>query len=169
MDHFYDPIEEMFFFTANNSEKLIARKKELFDNVIPSSNSTMATNLYWLGILLEKNYYVELSIKMLSKVKKLILSEPSYLAHWASLLTTQITPTAEIAISGNEHIDFRKKLDQVYNPNRVFAGTKRESKLPLLQDRSASNGDTTIYVCYDNRCNLPVKTIEEALKIMTRK
>jgi uncharacterized protein YyaL (SSP411 family) len=166
MDHFYDPVEDLFFFTANNSEKLIARKKELFDNVVPSSNSTMAINLYWLGILLEKNNYSKLAIRMLSKVKKLILAEPSYLANWGSLLTTQIIPTAEVVISGKDYIEYRKKIDQQYHPNLIFAGTKKESNLPLFKGRAASNGDTTIYICYNQTCKLPVKTAEEALEMI---
>lgn len=51
--HFYDEEENLFYFTSDNAEKLIARKKEIFDNVIPASNSVMAQNMHKLGILLE--------------------------------------------------------------------------------------------------------------------
>ena len=33
LDHFYDQEEGLFFFTDNSSERLITRKKEVFDNV----------------------------------------------------------------------------------------------------------------------------------------
>jgi uncharacterized protein YyaL (SSP411 family) len=36
LDNFFDETENLFFFTDRNAEKLIARKKELFDNVIPA-------------------------------------------------------------------------------------------------------------------------------------
>ncbi len=90
------------FFTDRNAEKLIARKKELFDNVIPASNSVMATNLHKLGLLLGKPLWSALSDKMLSQVKKLVLAEPQFLSNWASLFSYRTQPTAEIAIVGPE-------------------------------------------------------------------
>jgi uncharacterized protein YyaL (SSP411 family) len=164
MKHFYDPIEEMFFFTADNSEKLIARKKEVFDNVIPSSNSAMALNLYKLGMYFEKEDYINLSLKMLGRVKKLLIAEPSYLANWGILFTMNIKPTAEIAIAGKNSAVYRKKLDENFLPNVILAGSFQESKLPLLKHRLPADGDTMIYVCYGKTCKLPVKTVEEALK-----
>ena len=47
--NFFDPAEQQFFYTDASAEPLIARKKELFDNVIPGSNSVMANNLLRLG------------------------------------------------------------------------------------------------------------------------
>jgi uncharacterized protein YyaL (SSP411 family) len=41
--HFYDESTSMYFFTSNLDKELIARKKEIHDNVIPASNSSMAT------------------------------------------------------------------------------------------------------------------------------
>ena len=52
--NFYDEKEQLFYFTDKSAEELIARKKEIFDNVIPSSNSMMARNLYTLGFLLDR-------------------------------------------------------------------------------------------------------------------
>ncbi|MDX2189194.1 MAG: thioredoxin domain-containing protein [Bacteroidota bacterium] len=48
LENFIDTEEIFLFFTDKNAEKLIARKKEIYDNVIPSSNSTMAINLWQL-------------------------------------------------------------------------------------------------------------------------
>jgi uncharacterized protein YyaL (SSP411 family) len=44
--HFYDSKSGMFFYTHNNHSNLIA-KMEVADNVIPSSNSEMAKNLFF--------------------------------------------------------------------------------------------------------------------------
>jgi uncharacterized protein YyaL (SSP411 family) len=161
--NFYDAQEELFFFTDAEGEPLIARKKETFDNVIPASNSIMATNLYFLGLLLDQPPYVELSRKMLSRVSKLMLSNIQYLAHWASLYTYRISPTAEIAIVGSEYRQFRKELEQVYYPNKVLVGTEEKSTLPLLANRFAQDGKTTVYVCYNKACQLPVRTVPDAL------
>jgi uncharacterized protein YyaL (SSP411 family) len=166
MENFYDKEEEMFFFTDNNSEKLIARKKEIFDNVIPASNSAMAVNLYRLGILLDKKIYSEISLKMLSKVKHLAMEEPGFLSNWACLFSYQATPTAEIAISGKNCLQFRKQIDKIYHPNKILTGTISESRLPLLQDRKAIDGKAMIYVCYNKTCKLPVDNAEDAIKLL---
>ncbi|MFL5728088.1 MAG: thioredoxin domain-containing protein [Cytophagaceae bacterium] len=166
LENFYDAEEELFFFTDNNSEKLIARKKELFDNVIPASNSAMAANLFRLGILLDKKEYSEISQKMLSRVKHLVKEEPGFLSNWASLFASQVSPTAEVVISGKEYLKFRKDIDKVYHPNKVMAGTETSSDLPLLQDRNAVDGKTMVYVCYNRACKLPVDRVDKALELL---
>jgi uncharacterized protein YyaL (SSP411 family) len=166
IENFFDPNEELFFFTDNNSEKLIARKKEVFDNVNPASNSTMANNLYWLGLLLDNNEYSSISSKMLSKVQNLINVEPSYLSNWACLFSYHVTPTLEIAIVGKDYLNFRKEIDQIYQPNKIMAGAKSESSLPLLEGRYALDSKTMIFVCYEKTCKLPVDNVEAAVRLM---
>ena len=63
ISHFFDEAENLFYFTSGTSEELIARKKDLFDNVIPSSNSMMAENLYRLGIMLDAQQYKTIATK----------------------------------------------------------------------------------------------------------
>lgn len=166
LEHFYDPSEQLFFFTADNSEKLIARKKEIFDNVIPASNSVMAMNFHYLGILFDHPDYTDLALNMLGRMKKLILTEPGYLANWGCLLTAQVKPVAEVVISGRSYLEFRKKIDEGYHPHMILAGTAKESEIPLLRGRSASDGVTTVYVCYNKTCKLPVTEIEKAIQMI---
>jgi uncharacterized protein YyaL (SSP411 family) len=162
--NFYDAQEQMFFFTDTNAEKLIARKKELFDNVIPATNSAMAKNLYLLGMLLDKPDWMEISDQMLARAKKIILSDPQYLSNWATLLAYQTQPTAEVAIIGPQAENFRKEISKVYFPNKVLTGTTDSSELPLLENRDAIGGKTTVYVCYNRACSLPVFSVQEAVK-----
>jgi len=162
--HFYDPEEGLFYFTSDNAEKLIARKKEILDNVIPSSNSVMAHNLHKLGILLNKADFCRLAATMASKMKKLIQTDVSWVSNWGSLVTYLIKPTAEIAISGRDYLTIRKEFDKTFYPNKVLAGTASRSQLPLLTDRPATEELTQIFVCYNNACQLPVTTVDEAWK-----
>ncbi|UPL48103.1 thioredoxin domain-containing protein [Hymenobacter sublimis] len=163
LDHFLDSQENLFFFTADNGETLIARKKELFDNVIPASNSVMARNLHRLGLHLENGQYLELAATMLQQVLPLVVHEPQSMANWAGLYTTLLRPAAEIAIVGPEAEDFRKELSRRYLPHAVVSGGSAGSSLPLLQDRTARNGQTTIYVCFNRACQQPVHSVAEAL------
>jgi uncharacterized protein len=163
IQHFYDSEEELFFYTDDSAEKLIARKKEIFDNVICASNSVMATNLYWLGILLDNRIYRSFSEKMLAKINILLQKEVRYLANWASLYTYYLTPTFEIAISGKDLKKNAQIIHSQYIPNKIIVGTESKSNLPLLEMREAKLDKTMIYVCKNKACLLPVATVEEAL------
>lgn len=164
ISNFFDEEEGMFFFTSSGSEALIARKKEIFDNVIPSSNSVMATNLYLLSLYFDKKPYHEMAEKMVRRVSEQLSNEPVYLSNWAILYLLMSRPTAEIVIVGDQHEEFRQELEKHYLPNKVIMGGKTEGILPLMENRPTKGGKTTMYVCYNKTCKLPVNSIEQALK-----
>lgn len=158
--------DPLFFFTDKNGEELIARRKELFDNVIPSSNSMMAENLYALSLLLDRPQYAERADQMLGRVQPLVQQNADYLTNWASLFALRARPTAEIAIVGPGAEQFRAELDAEFYPNKVLCGTTDKSALPLLQQRSSIDGQTAIYVCYNRACQLPVLTVADVWKLV---
>ncbi|MDB5241958.1 MAG: thioredoxin, partial [Spirosoma sp.] len=159
LTNFADDADELFFFTDKNSEELIARRKELFDNVIPSSNSMMAENLYALSLLLERPAYAERADRMLGRVQPLVQQNADYLTNWAVQYALRVRPTAEIAIVGPDADQFRAQIDAEFHPNKVLCGTTDQSSLPLLQQRWLVNGKTAIYICYNRTCQLPVTNV----------
>lgn len=162
IENFYDAEDELFYFTDKNAEELIARKKEIFDNVIPASNSLMAHNLYALGVLVDHPSYVELADWMLSKMKRSLLTDVQWMTNWAALFALRAQPTAEIALVGKDIDAFRKEIEGYFCPNKIIVGTTTTSDLPLLEDRIAKNELTTIYVCFNKTCQLPVHTVADA-------
>jgi uncharacterized protein YyaL (SSP411 family) len=163
LENFFDPAEQQFYYTDASAEPLIARKKELFDNVIPGSNSVMAHNLLRLGRHLENAQYQALATAMLGQVQSLVVKEPQHLTNWASLYVALLRPGTEVAISGPRTEEFRRELSQHFLPNDILAGTLQTSSLPLLEGRAAT-ANTTIYVCRNRACQLPVHTVGEALE-----
>ena len=164
VENFYDEAEGMFFYTDKNGERLIARKKEIFDNVIPASNSVMATNLHTLGLLLDKEEYRTISDQMLARVEQLLTENTSYLTNWGILFSYKTTPTAEIVIIGDDYEKYRAQLSAHSIPNKVIMGSKTGSDLPLMEGKITTDGKTTIYVCYNKTCQRPVNSVEEALE-----
>ncbi len=160
---FHDPSDGFFFFTDAQAETLIARKKELLDNVIPGSNSILAHALYQAGTLLDRADFLDKAETMLSKITRLLGTEIQVVTNWAALYANHATPTAEIVIVGPESDALRKDFDRFFVPNRVMAGAEVGSDLPLLEGRTALDGKTAIYVCFDKTCQLPVHSVEEAL------
>lgn len=168
IDYFYDESEGLFFYTSSASEKLIARKKEIFDNVIPASNSSLARNLYHVGKLLGNDDWIEHGRKTASRFKKAFLTDPSYLSNWGCLITSLMSPTAEIVISGKDSIQIRKEIDRHYFPNKIICGSVSASTLPLLIDRKPKENETNIYLCFDKTCQLPTTSVTELVEQLNR-
>ncbi|MFD1468288.1 thioredoxin domain-containing protein [Hymenobacter caeli] len=162
LDQFFDPAETQFFYTDSSAEPLIARKKELFDNVIPASNSVMAHNLRRLGRHLGRADYVDLAAAMLAQVQALVVKEPQHLTNWAALYAAQLHPGPEIAIVGHEADAFRAGLNRQFLFDTVVAGGTKMGALPLLQHRPARPGHTDIYVCRNYTCLAPVQSVAAA-------
>ncbi len=161
--NFYDENSGMYFFTSTRHETLIARKMELSDNVIPASNSVMAQNLFSLGHYLEKPDYLSRANQMFNNVKQDALQHPSFYANWASLALSLYEAPFEVVIVGDDCLKIREELDKHYLPNLFLMGGKTEGDLPLLQNRLVQ-GQTTIYLCKEKTCQLPVTKTEDALK-----
>ena len=162
-EQYYDPKERLFYFTSIRAENLIARKNDLFDNVIPSSNSLMAENLLKLGLLLDNESYKKQSLDMVDHIGELIVQEISYLSQWASVANLLIKPIPEIVIFGNNYLKLAKELNALNIPLKVVAASSTKSDLPLLKNKTEINGKTGIYVCYNKVCKLPGTDLDEAL------
>ncbi len=169
MANFFDEEEGFFYFTDSQAEELIARKKELFDNVIPASNSMMADNFLKLSVLTGRKDFLETSKMMFGRMKELILRDPQWLSNWGGLGLSFTMPLAEVVLTGPDIRSFRKIIDRDYcDFNKVFAGAEKFSDLPLLQGRFTEDGRTMVYVCYDNACQLPVASTSEAIEILRK-
>ena len=163
-NHFMDAENQLFFYTSDLAENLIARKHEISDNVIPASNSGMAHVLFKLGILLENSDYSKMAAKMLFKLRNEIVQQGAYYANWAMLLGKMVYPSCEVAILGENAASINLEMQKNYLPTTVFAGGISEN-LPLLQNRLVDN-KTTIYVCQNNACNSPVYLAKDALELI---
>ena len=165
-DHFYDDQSKMFFFTSNKERGLISRKVETDDNVIPSSNSIMANNLFKLGHYYGNKQYAENAKAMLNNVKETAISYGSGASNWLNLYSNYLGDFYEVAIVGPQAIEKLKQLNEVYLPNKLIVGSLKESNLPLLEYKYNEN-ETTIYVCINGACKLPVKESKKALGQMS--
>lgn len=162
-DHFFDETSEMFFYTDDQYSDLIARKMEVSDNVIPSSNSEMAKNLLLLSLYFENNKYEDQSAQMVKNVSDDIQKNPGYYSNWAQVMALQIRPPYEVAIIGNAWQQKLSELQKNYLPNTIYLGGVKEGDLPLLESE-LMKGKTMIYVCENKTCQRPVEEVAEALK-----
>jgi len=134
----------------------------LNDNVIPASNSMMARNLAKLSHYYSNTYYLKTSKQMLNNVKESIVNYPAGYSNWLQLMSDFSTSYYEVAISGPDAISKLKEINKMYIPNKLIAGSTKESQLPLMQNRF-NDDETFIYICVDGACQLPVTEVKKAL------
>ena len=164
-ENFYNPETKMFFFTSKLDDKLISRTVEFRDNVIPSSNSIMANNLFKLSHYYDNSKYLNTSLSMVKNISDQIDVYPNGFSNWMNLILNLNKNFYEIAIVGDSAIEKINELNKNYLPNKIVVGSLKDNSLPLLKNRYIE-GETMIYVCVKKACKMPVKTIKEALKLI---
>jgi len=166
-DLFYDTEVGVFWYTSSEDKGLFARKQENDDSVIPSSNSTMAKNLFKLGRYEGRLDWIERCDRML-----LAAWEDSYnirrATGWAQVLLMRSEPFFEVAITASSSEDIhnaRVELDSTFRPQTMLAGGADEEGQPgWLKGKfpaEASSGDLRFFVCREGACQLPVSTLSE--------
>ena len=160
--HFHDKKSGMFFYTNQNHSNLIARKMEVSDNVIPSSNSEMAKNLLYLGHYYYNVSFINKARQLYLNVKKDIQKNLYFYSNWASVEAHFTQPLFEVAIVGKNWQKKRAELDQNYLPNILLMGGKDEGTLQLLEGKYMK-GYTMLYVCQDKACKMPETEVSKVL------
>lgn len=163
IDHFYDDTEQYFFYTSKGAQKLIARKKEIFDNVIPSSNAIMAQNLHILGTIMGRDDWSQLASVLVGSLQALIQSEPSYTSQWAIAMAELQAGFKEVILAGNVNT-MRKELQMNFAPFALYVAASPRSISPLTEGKGATGGRDTIYVCRKRVCQLPVHDVAQAIE-----
>ncbi|HYX05834.1 MAG TPA: thioredoxin domain-containing protein, partial [Bacteroidales bacterium] len=132
---FFDQPSGMFYYTDAGDKTLIARKMEITDNVISSSNSEMAKNLIILGKLLENQKYTNMARQMIMNVAGEIGTNGEFFANWLQGLEWFTYPQYEIIFTGPETKQFRKMAGQIALPGCLVAGAEDHSELPVFESR----------------------------------
>lgn len=161
--HFYDVKQNTFFFTDASQEKLVVRKAEWSDNVIPASSSQMAINLHTLSLYFDDSTYLQLSENLLKSVIKEIENYGPGYSNWAILLLQKLKSKTEVVIVGKSVNENLIALYKQSPPSVIFALSDKKSDLPMLKNRYVED-QTLIYVCKNNSCLLPANSVEEAFK-----
>lgn len=163
MAQFHDPEDGFFYFTSKESETLIARRKEIFDNVIPSSNSVMVQNLFQLGTLLDHEEWKQLAEAIAAPLAHLIFEEPNYMSNWGIAYTEIKRGLAEVVFAGDRSRDLVNEFFTSYQPYAMAMGAAENSALPLVHGKGTIDGKGTIYVCFNKTCQRPVHDVASAI------
>ena len=165
---FMDKESGMFFFTSSDDEVLITRKTEIFDNVIPASNSVMARDLFKISHYFANSEYKTISEQMLHNTQNKFKQYGSSMSNWGLLMMDFIGPNYEVVINGSNAEEILHSMQQEYLPNVIWASDDKENtKISLLESRYVKD-KTLVYVCVNRACQLPVDSKEKALKLIRK-
>ncbi|MGQ9489152.1 MAG: thioredoxin domain-containing protein [Anaerolineae bacterium] len=164
---FRDPAGAGFFQTAQDHEKLIARRKDFVDSAVPAGNSLAAELFLRLAKLLDRPAYVEHAAGIFALMADALREQPLAFGRLLCALDLYLNPGVEIAIVGDPAAADTQALlaeaRQHFLPNSVLAlaapGDEAAATLvPLLAGRGLVGGKAATYVCRNYTCNLPVTT-----------
>jgi hypothetical protein len=165
LKYFYDPADGLFYFNSNDDKPLIARQKEVQDNVIPSSNAVMAHVLFDLSIYFENNSYRDTSAKMLAHFYDEMISYGSAYSCWAMLMLKFEAPVLQVAIPVK---DFKEAAQHVLKSKHINLYTycnTAVSCLPFIADKMHS---ANYYLCTNNVCGLPLNNQNELISAIEK-
>ena len=180
LDHFWDKNSGGFYFTADDSEEILTRQKDIYDGAIPSGNSIALMNLLRLSYL-TGNHKLEEKADIMSRVyADKIRKNPLAYTQFMIAIDFAIGPTYSLVIAGDSNSeDTNELIDTVLNeyiPNKVFIHRKTEQQPPDIDSFSNFVGffdnrdnSATAYICIDKTCKPPAYTIEEIREYLNSK
>ncbi len=154
-----------YFFTPVDGEALIARRKELADQPIPSGNSLLAMALLRLARIYGEE---ELELRALDVFRlafPLLERAPSAVGFALCALELHFSPPREVAIVGSPAqsatLSLRRAAFERFAPSTVYAFAEDSSdpaleRVPLLAGKGLVDGKPAAYVCEGFVCREPV-------------
>jgi uncharacterized protein YyaL (SSP411 family) len=172
IERFSDAESGDFYFTAEDHEALLVRRKEYLDNAIPSGNSASCLNLIRLAELLGREDYRRRAESVLERLTEAMARHPLGFGYWLQALDYQIGPIAEIAIVGppEQREELLAAIRRRYLPNKALAietGALPSGVVRLLEGRTTVGGRATAYVCRNYSCRRPVTSASDLEAILT--
>jgi uncharacterized protein YyaL (SSP411 family) len=120
MREFHDTRSGMFWFTPENHQ-LIARKMELHDNVIPSTNSVMAHVLLTLSLISESEKWEAIARQQMQNMLNGIENYGSGYSNWALLLLRFMQPRYVLHVHGETSLEQRQEVQSLVSPQLKVA------------------------------------------------
>jgi hypothetical protein len=168
---FWDPDKGGFFSTANESEALPVRPKELYDGAMPSANSVSLLNLLWLSRLTGAPGWDDRARKQLRAFAGSVKAQPTAFTYFLLGVDFALQPGQEIVITGDpEKSDARKMLEALnlnFAPHKVALvksdqNAERLAKFAGFTDGlQLVEGKATAHVCKGFACKEPTSEVQD--------
>jgi uncharacterized protein YyaL (SSP411 family) len=160
IENFTSDEEDFFYYSGEKQNDVIVRKKEIYDGAVPSGNSVMAFNLFYLSIIFDNKIWKEKATGFLQNLSELIIKYPTSFGNWASIFIDITADVNEIAICGTGFEELRNELLSYFVPNKVLQCTNnsKDQEYLLLSQKNIST-QPFVYLCRNYTCKAPVNNI----------
>jgi uncharacterized protein YyaL (SSP411 family) len=176
IQHFWDSDAGGFYFTADDAEKLLLRKKEFYDGAIPSGNSVAAYNLLRLRHLTDDADLEKRTAKVGRAFSPLVNQSPLAYTQFLVALDFALGPSYEVVIAGSSKARdtgaMLRAIRSQFVPNKVVILRPTEEEAPEIvhlatytEPQLSIDGKATAYVCLDYQCKIPTTDIQEMLQM----
>jgi len=163
--HFADEDRGGFFETADDHERLVARRKDLEDNPIPAGNSSAAYGLLRLAALTGDAEHERRAVGVLRLLHELGPQHPQAFAHLLQAMDFHFAAVKEVALVGDDRGPLERVVRGRFRPHLVLAGGEAEG-VPLLTGREPVDGRAAAYVCERFACQRPVTEPDELATLL---
>ncbi len=165
---FFDSDRGGFFSTSARHEKLIARKRDLLDNAIPSGSSLATMALLRLGKLCGRGDYLAAAEQTIEATATVMERAPQAASQMLVALDFHLGPSPEIVLieGAAPEVPLVRAcgIQQRFLGNRVLAYRdtgetdvdRSENLEGLFQGKKAESGQTRMFVCQNGTCREPI-------------
>ena len=180
LKHFWDEKEGGFYFTADDSEKLLIRWKDVYDGAVPSGNSVAMLNFIRLGRMTGNRAFEEKAMQIGKVFSRRVSQSPIAYTQFMTAIDFIVGPSYEIVIAGKSGAEdtkvMLKTMRERFIPNKVALLCPAEAESPVMsclaeftRNLLSIEGKATAYVCQNYTCKLPTTDIEKMLKLLNAK
>ncbi len=171
--HFWDREAGGFFFTADDGEELLVRKKEYYDGALPSGNSIALLNLLRLLHLTGDTSLEEKAALLARSALPVVSAQPLGYTMLLCALDYALGPTYEVALAGSLGDEGLKEMLAAirirFLPNKavvLVSGSEIVNVAPFTRDLVPVKGKAAAYVCSDHVCQLPATSAAELMALL---
>jgi hypothetical protein len=176
---FWDSHLGGFYFTADDSEELIARKKEIYDGATPSGNSVAALNMLRLGRIVAAPGLEAKADRIGRAFSGSVKQFPSAYTQLMMAVEFGLGPSREVVIAGNPNATdtevMLKQLRRPFLPHTVVLFRPMDQESPEItriasytDGQTSIDGKATAYICRDYNCELPTTDPGKMLELLGR-
>ncbi len=167
VEHYWDEADGGFYFSADDAEAVLVRRKEFYDGALPSGNAVTMLNLLRLERITGDAAFGERAWQLARSASDALEKMPSAFTALLAAVDFALGPGHEIVIAGETgSTDTRELLATVrelYLPNKVVLFRPSDNDeasaiveiAPFLANQIPINGTAAAYVCRNFTCDAP--------------
>ncbi len=168
---FYDQEAGGFYTPPVENNDVLVRQKEVYDGATPSGNSVAAYSLMKLWLLTAESRYFDAGEATLRYFNSRISEIPFAHSFFMLALDLYLRNTTEVVIAASGDgfdAEVKAAIDSLYMPDVSVVVLKEKpeaaERFEFLKNYSAIQGKTTVYICRDHVCELPLTEREEIFR-----